>query len=452
MSSMNLASSVAELPSINMGLSTSKYVQVAPSRDCTSSNFPNGAQFFNFSVSSNTWFCPQKSFLRLRVKYTAADGTTQLSTVDSISPNPMMCANLYQSCEFRIGSQTVSRIGQNLAQVQAFKYRMSKSKGWLDTLGEQSDFTSADTPIRQSEITSDFLEIDVGAPADNDGLRIQDVGRQAKEIDCIWQPPLSIFEHKGCLPAGSYQLVLNPENVSQYQLQSILSGVEKTSVDFKFEVTDIYFYVHTIEGETVTNKTYALDLENCECQVQKVEGAGLTQRYFNVSPSTTKLAVAYQDQRVNSDTRCSASYFTSSPTVPIAYGLGSVQNNLSRFFLSYANMQKPQPDANPEYSIADDVDRLGERYNETMLESGMWFNPAGAESYSDWKKRGLLMMFNFPKSGDDSSTRVQVNQQFSNLIAGDITNLNVLLFSISRTSAQITVSNGAVESVELMER
>jgi hypothetical protein len=326
---------------------------------------------------------------------------------------------------------------------------MSKSKAWLDSIGEQSDFCSADVVKRRSEIVSDGVNL-LPSVDINDGIRGSELLRQAASLDAVWQPPLNIFDVKGCLPSGQYSLVLNPSNVSRYQLNAILSDGEKTAADFKFEVTDCYLYVATIDGELVSNKSYALDLHNVECQVQKIEGAGLTQRYFNVSPSTTKLAVAYQDTRINSSTQASASLFTVSDALA-SYGEGRVQNDLSRFYISYANMQKPQPDASPEYDEnAPSIDRLGERYHETLLESGLWWNPAGSESYDDWKKRGLLMLYSFPKPGDDASTRVQVNQQFKGTTA--FTNMNVLLFAVSRTAAQITVSNGEVASVELKER
>lgn len=446
MSSASLASTISELPDINNGLTNAKYVQVAPSRDVTGANFPNGSQYYNFSVSGATWWCPSKSFLRLRIKYTAADGSTQLTAAAGIAPNQMMCANLFDSCEFRIGSQTVGRVGENVAQVSAFKYRMSKSGAWLDSIGEQSDFCSNDTLKRISEIVSDGKDLvqDVDV---KEGVRESELLRGAASLDCVWQPPLNIFDVKGCLPAGQYSLVLNPSNVSRYQLNSIVSSGEKTTADFKFQVVDAYLYVSTIDGEMVSSKSYALDLHNVECQVQKIEGAGLTQRYFNVSPATTKLAVAYQDTRIASSTQTSASLFTASAT-DTPYGLGQLQNNLNRFYISFANMQKPQPDASPEYDTS--IDRLGERYHETLLESGLYWNPAGAESYADWKRRGLLMLYSFPKPGDDASTRVQVNQQFKG--GTDITNLNVLLFSVSRTAAQITISNGQVSAVELKER
>jgi hypothetical protein len=61
----------------------------------------------------------------------------------------------------------------------------------------------------------------------------------------------------------------------------------------------------------------------------------------------------------------------------------------------------------------------------------------------------MYLLFNFPKNGEDASTRVQVSQSFKN---SDVSNMRILLFSISRTSAEITVANGAVSNIILKER
>jgi hypothetical protein len=277
--------------------------------------------------------------------------------------------------------------------------------------------------------------------------------RQKSELELIWRPPLNIMDVEHCLPAGKYSLVLNPINASQYKLNTVLTSGEATKVAgaggaFNFEITDVYLYIHTVEGEVVSNKSYALDLQNIRCQADKVQGASLNQRYFDVSPSTTSLAVAYQDARLQ-DTRTSASYFTcgAADLTNSPFGSGKLQNNVNRFFISYGGMQKPSPDADPQYDTT--TDRIAERYYETMLESLMAYDPAGPETYQEWLRRGLYMLYNFPKSGDDASTRVQVNSQFS-AETGD--NMRILLFSISRTSAQITISNGSVSNVTLVER
>jgi len=449
----NLADKISDLPAINDGLQNSKYIQISPSRDVTGSNFPNGSQYYNFETSGNTWWCPAKSYLRYRVEYTRADGNPldPAAAADlEISPNPMMIANLYQSCEFRIGGQTVGQIGDFLPQVDALKMRMSKSKPWLDSLGELSNFCSANDDLRKSEIMKDVPTVNGAAGST---LVNGEQGRQRAKLECIWRPPLNIMDVESCLPCGKYSLVLNPINASQYKLNTVLTTGENTKVagaggQFDFKITDVYLYVHTVEGETVSSKSYALDLQNVHCQADTVQNASLNQRYFDVSPSTVALAVAYQDARLQ-DTRVSASYFTCAPADlgAAGYGSGKLQNNLSRFFISYGGMQKPQPDADPQYDAS--TDRIAERYYETQLESLMAYDPAGPETYQEWLRRGLYMLYNFPKDGDSAATRVQVNSQFS---AETGENMRVLLFSISRTAAQITVSNGSVSNVTLVER
>jgi hypothetical protein len=430
-----LAKSPAELPSINHGLQKGRYQQVAASRDVTGDNFPNGQIHMRWETSGSRWWVPKKSYIRMRVELTQGDGTPLIAT-DGVSPNMFLCGNLFQSAEHRIGDRTVCRLGQYVPQVDALKQRISKSKPWLDSVGEVTNMASVDNDTRRSEVCAD----------------VAGVGRGKPNLELCWVPPLAIFDCDKAIPASKHELILNPENVSQYQLEAFLTSEAKATGaladNVRFRVTDMYLYAYTIEQKVVSSTTYTLDLEHCHCQQDKIQVASLSQRYFDVSPSTTALAVAYGDARI-SDTRVSRSKFTVSPdAAPAAYGAGSEQNKLIRFYLSYANQQLPQPDSDPSFTATDD--RFAQRYLENLLETGLIENHAGAEQYKEWQDRGLYMLFNFDKSGEDASTRVQVNQEFA---AGtEVGNMNVLLFAFSRTSAQIVVSNGQVTDVILRER
>lgn len=430
-----LPKSPAELPSINHGLQKGRYQQVAPSRDVTGDNFPNGQIHMRWETSGNRWWVPKKSYIRMRVELTQGDGTP-LVDADGVSPNMFLCGNLFQAAEHRIGDRTICRLGQYVAPVDALKQRISKSKPWLDSVGEVTNIASVDDDVRRSEVCAD-----VAGP-----------GRQKSQIELCWVPPLAIFDCDKAIPASKHELILNPENVSQYQLEAFLTSEAKEigglETNVRFRVTDMYLYAYTIEQKVVSSTTYTLDLEHCHCQQDKIQVASLSQRYFDVSPSTTALAVAYADARI-SDTRVSRSKFTVSPdAAPEAYGAGEEQNKLIRFYLSYANQQLPQPDADPSFTASSD--RFAQRYLENLLETGLIENHAGAETYKEWQDRGLYMLFNFDKSGEDASTRVQVNQEFS--AGAEVSNMNVLLFAFSRTSAQIVVSNGQVTDVVLRER
>ncbi len=150
----DLKESVEELSSANQGLARMAYEQHAPTRDVTQSNFPNGAIHFRWQTSGEKWWIPSRSYIRMRCKLSKANGT-QLSVGDDIAPNMGLCANLFQSAEFRINDKTVSRISDFMPQVDALETRLSKSKSYLDGLGMSVNLWDPDFAKRQSVVCSD---------------------------------------------------------------------------------------------------------------------------------------------------------------------------------------------------------------------------------------------------------------------------------------------------------
>ena len=57
----SLKTSVSELKSSNDDITQQQMIQVAPSRDCTTSNFTNGSQYYNIDCSGNKWWIPSRS-------------------------------------------------------------------------------------------------------------------------------------------------------------------------------------------------------------------------------------------------------------------------------------------------------------------------------------------------------------------------------------------------------
>jgi len=428
---------VSELPSINKGIARNRFQQVAPSRSVANAAFKDGNIHFAWSVSGSTMWCPKKSYFRLRVNYTQGTGGVDgaaLTIADNVAPSAFMCSNLFQSVEFRIGGQTVSRCSQNIAQVDALKSRMTRSGKWLDDLGELQNFTSSDVKSRQTEITSD---------ADGDVPYFK-VLRSKGGLELIYRPPLSILDTKGCLPSGQYEIVLNPQSEESYKKGSIINlgdAIEKVpGTDFKFEVVDFYWMLALVDtDETVSSTQYTLDLADIECQSQKLDTASLSQTFFQVPSTTSGLAVAFQDTRVTSSTVYSASEFKVE---------GGVELALNRMFLSYANQNKPSPDADPSFNAT--TDRSAQLYQDTYSDAGAVWDVSPPESYKEWTDRGRYYYFKWHKDGSDASTRVIVNSQF----VGEtpVTYMNMLLFSISRRAATVTVKDGQVVSVEIFDR
>ena len=423
-----LKKDVKELESAIQGMSRMSYDQHPPTRDVTGNNFPNGAIHIRWETSGEKWFIPSRSYLRLRCKLTKGDGSTPLVVADNIAPNMGLCANLFQSAEFRINGKTVSRISDFMPQIDALEHRLNKSDSYLSTLGESTNFWSESNTERKADTTSDGT------------------GRQLSEFEVTWTPPLSIFKIDHAIPSGKFELVLNPQTSSAYKLYAIEStGATKTpgaTGDYDFVVDQMYFYANTVMGERADDLTYLLDLEQTVCQSDKVDNTSFQQKNFDVSPSTYALTVGYQDTRVGSDTRFSSSKFRTEGDATTIIGDEGLK--LNRMFINYAGQNLPSPDADPEFVASKDY--TTQRYLESQVYSGAYFDTGGTESIEKYHERGSYYYFAWPRDGTDRSTRVQVHQQFN---AATTTNMRVLLFSHSKQVARVKVENGRTVDVQL---
>lgn len=541
----DLKTNINELSSSNNGTSRLTYDQIAPTRDVTASNFPNGAIYIKWTVSGEKWWIPGRSYLRMRCELTRGDGN-QFTLSDQVAPSMNLMANLYQNAELRINDKTISRIPNYVSQIEALEQRMTKSKSQMDGLYASTNFMQASFEDRQKQIASvastalnkfiiglsDNLDIkllvtntltyitatgvvtfatgvvpdvstifnpgdeiqlaganaavklivtsainatslqcQIGAsPADIGPLALNDAdisarltrksndARNLSQFELTWTPCLSLFKIDHAMPSGKYELILNPFPQSIYQLQAIesknptkyLSSVAKSDVvapadadKVRFDVKDLYFYCNTVDGPRADNMSYLLDLNQTSCQQETVKNASFAQRNYDISPSTYALTVAFQDGRCNNDSRIPSSIFK-------CYGKDyepDKELSLNRMYISYAGQQRPSPDADPTFDTA--IDNTVQRYVDTMLENGAYFDNGGCESIEDYHERGSYYYFGWSRDGTDRSTRVAVHSGFSALLGTGQDNANCLLFAHSKQVGKITVVDGQVVGVEI---
>tara|TARA_R100000951_G_scaffold15933_2_gene12547 strand:+ start:2605 stop:4251 length:1647 start_codon:yes stop_codon:yes gene_type:complete len=291
----------------------------------------------------------------------------------------------------------------------------------------------------------------------------QDNGEEARRVqyfELTWKPPLSIMKIGHCLPTAKFELILNPHNESAYQKYAIESMTDKianvsrsavvspANADFKFRVEDMYYYINTVNGPRADNLSYLIDLENTNCQSDNVPNVSFQQRNFDVSPSTYALTVAYQDTRAGVNSQFSPTKFASFEGTAETSDKVNVDEKLNRFFIQYAGQQFPSPDASPEFVAGKDY--TTQRYVDTILNSGSYFNSGGSETIEDWASRGRYYYQVCPKDSHDKSTRVAVHQQFNGagLPSTTLANTRVLLFSHYRTVVRVEIKNGRVVDVE----
>ena len=542
------------------------YEQHPPTRDVTTSNFPNGAIHFRFETSGEKWWMPSKSYLRMRCRLTKGDGTTPVDIGDDVAPNMGLMSNLFQSGEMRLQDKVLSRIPDFMSYVDALDTRLTKSSSWLNSIGSATNWWDADQAVRQTETAADgviidpnaaavqdetsrvdmnfdaaggllaernqwsyvdatgvmtyvqgtdapngltvaqakaqfpigsyfrfvgvagvpntpmrvlindlaaapgtitvqnLLGVDVPTSGINDFARVmvtfpdanQQASRRAGEFEMTWQPPLSVFKVGHALPSGRYEMILNPQTVNSFQkraIESVLGSASKSPTlpgggagDYQFEVVDFYLYTATVNGPRADNVTYLLDLEQTRCQSEKITTNSFAQRNFDVSPSTYALTVAYADVRAGEHTAISASKFKSYETAVAGAAVSVPQElNLERFFINYAGQNLPAPDANPDFKAG--TDYTIQRYAETQIYSGAYYDTGGAETIQEFHDRGAYYYFSWPRDGTDRSTRVNVHSGFKSTT--DKENLRVLLFDHSKQVARVRVQDGRVVDVQL---
>jgi hypothetical protein len=290
--------------------------------------------------------------------------------------------------------------------------------------------------------------------------------RSATTQEICFQLPMSIWDYGKGIPGARHMLQINPisrDILPRSVVQSILA--HKQTAEISFTVESLYLVVYEVAGPPVLSTEFLLDLETIRCQSDNtLAGTSLSQKTFQVSPSTYALAVAYQDQRVGgTDTRLSASFFRFFNQSLNYEG----SNKLSRFFIQYAGMQFPSPDADPQLTVTTGgdseidvgslVDFQTERYMQTMLETGQFYSLG--EDIDEWRKRGPFYFFLTPRDNTDKSTLVQINQQFADdtnnltLLTNAVRdNSRLLLFDLSRQVVVVTMEAGNVTNVSVQDQ
>lgn len=281
-----------------------------------------------------------------------------------------------------------------------------------------------------------------------------DIARNVTNFELIWQPPLNIMNVEESLPCMKGEFLFNPQTSSAAQVRAIESAFgydgKVAGVDFKLELSDMYFYLCTVEGARVDDISYLLDLRTIRCQADRIINHGFSQRQFDVSPSTTALTVAYQDLRagVNSALSCSKfKAYNGNALLPNEIPETSIELNLKRWFVNYGGVNSPSPDADPTFVAG--TDYSVQRYIETLMQTGGYFDPAGSETIEEFHRWGAYYHQAFYRDASDRSTRVTVHQDFSGNGNTDVLNLNILLFDHCRQVARVTVSNGRITDVQL---
>lgn len=273
------------------------------------------------------------------------------------------------------------------------------------------------------------------------------------QIELIWKPPLSLFDVGHALPMNCmYEMVLNPhtsESIQRRIVQSLLA--DKTpNTDFKVSFDQAYLYLAEVEGPSIEDSSFLLELDEMTIQTEHIDSRSFSQKNFDVSPSTKAISVFYQDERANSGTLVSDSLLKAYPTdVTESNKSGDLteEQKLSRFYLHYAGQKYPQVDWDPAFT--EDKNHLTQLYIETLGASGCIFDNGGCETLQEWLDRGMYLHFQTPRHPSDRSTRCSVHNEFDS--TADITNMRVAVCSHFTNVVNVQLKNGRVVDVKSAE-
>ena len=269
--------------------------------------------------------------------------------------------------------------------------------------------------------------------------------RNIDEFELIWQPPISIFQIEHAIPGSQYQEI-ELDSANQYKkqvIQSLLTDkvpeTATTANEYSLRILDMWFYLYRCKGPIVDNKTYMIDLPECKCSSLELTGNN-TQLAFDIESSTESLALAFQTSKAGSNTLHPMSSLKLEDDDELS---------LSRYYIRYAGIQKPQPDADPD-SFTANRDFIVQQYVQNQLYSGTFFD-SSQETIEEWKERGVYFYHPWNKTSSDTSTRVYVLGQFNNNIAQNGKSPNMLLFNNFKRVAIIKMSNGRAVNVRVMD-
>lgn len=276
-------------------------------------------------------------------------------------------------------------------------------------------------------------------------------------------PPLSIFQYGGLIPGGSFmnlELQAFPQSVFQTRAVETLGLNKVQGRDFQVTILECSLFMYVCSGPRVDQSiSFMLELPYCvEMSTQALTSQGTNNLIFNCSPSTYCIGVALQNRSLDvsqaSSTRFTVGYPANSP---------GLENSISRLFVTYRGVTQPpqlqslgykeyEEGKNDNSPATAGVNLQVIRWQQNQLIDGLGFSAGGSEDFATWQERGGLYLFYFPADASAESNRCQVtiacDKDLTGTVPGSV-GANVLLFSISRQVATVSMEAGRWTSVNL---
>lgn len=261
--------------------------------------------------------------------------------------------------------------------------------------------------------------------------------RDSTYLELIWKPYLGFWRIQDYI-SGKFHFELTPivqSALHQYVIESILTS--KTSANFTFEVVSMNLYAWTGYTDTPRNGSMELYTMETRMQAQNLTTASLTNKTFEVEPSTYALSLAFQTGDAGNDTRYSKTKFK----LPRNQEL-----RLSRYYIQYKGVMLPRVIPDPQYEDegSANTDYVTQNYYEMLEYTEQTTRKVDYEGIDAWKERGMFFTYEWPILSN-ASREVMVSTQFNLSTGLSITTdlkAQVLLFCHYTNKFMLSYKNG----------
>lgn len=424
------------------------YQRIESSSGFNVSNPAGTSHLFRIQPSGTRWWVPSRSYFRIRFTTLTPSGG---DVTNAVLPAMGFCANFVHTIEARIGGTVVSQINTMLPQIDAIHTRSTRSGTWLDNAGKVANNWTSDTPksLTTTEKNADAL-------------------RYRREY--IWTPPLGLFQIPHALPGMQcdLSLVINPRFQTDCVQSSSDDGVAVDTSAYKITVTDFSFHACMVESNRGDNERFVLNISDWQAQALPLTNTLSSQlSQFDVNPATNLLAVALQDSRQSDNSSCRSRFVVLADNNKIDT---EDIKALTRLQLEYDGSFFPERYSDP-LAAPTLTEQDTQVWLETQMATGQYYSSAGSESRAAFYERGRVFVYQTPRDGKSTATRVLVHTTLGNTVdihtlvtsvdpetkvatttevitPGALKNVNVILFSRAPKAFLVRIADSRVVQVE----
>lgn len=412
-----------------------KYMEVNCRSNPKGEDFTKGVKDYKFSIGPGYAWLPNRSFFKIGLKITFEGVVPTEASCVTFADD--VCGTLFNNIYLNAGGQTISSITNGCPQISILKSRLSKNASFNKSIGEAQGLGGH---------WLDRLRTTVNIGGDPESIKYRNqTGRNQR--DFIWQPPLGAMEVSMMGP-GEYEFQLNGSQ--DYQLAGVDTGYSKNAITLvgddenhvNLEVTDLRLYVCMARADMKPSGEEVFDLKEYELVSTNVSnGNGQINQELTVPSSTCAIAMFLQDSQAGKRTDVPPTKFDNRRVLVDGAPTFDAMT-LRDYQISYANQTKPPTRVNSLHTEA--VDELHQRYISTMIQSGLFFRPSGAETYAEYLERGVLVYENFLKSSDNMATRLNVIANYDRISA----DCRLFIAAEYTRTVKITRQNGLIVQVQ----